>query len=239
MNARADANESQFDRFASDYDAALDKGLSLTGDSKDFYAQGRIAWLKKRFSEVKFQPTTALDFGCGTGGATRWLLDAFGVQLLLGVDPSEESLSTARKDHANLSTVTFETLDSMHGVGKSDFDFAFCNGVFHHIPVDEQANAVSYVFARLRPGGMFAFWENNPWNPGTRFVMSRIPFDRDAVMVWPGRARRLLDAVGFDVLKTDYLFIFPRPLSVMRVLEPWLCKVPLGGQYLVLGRKPD
>ena len=33
----------------------------------------------------------------------------------------------------------------------------------------------------LRPGGLFAFWENNPWNPGTRLVMSRIPFDRDAI----------------------------------------------------------
>jgi hypothetical protein len=27
------------------------------------------------------------------------------------------------------------------------------------------AAAVDYVYRSLRPGGLFAFWENNPWNP--------------------------------------------------------------------------
>ena len=40
-----------------------------------------------------------------------------------------------------------------------------------------------FVRQGLRPGGVFALWENNPWNPGTRLVMRRIPFDRNAVLL--------------------------------------------------------
>jgi hypothetical protein len=80
----------------------------------------------------------------------------------------------------------------------------------------------------LKPGGWFCFWENNPWNPGTRIVMSRIPFDRDAVTLSAPQASRLLRAAGFTVVTTDFLFIFPNFLRHCRPVEPWLCRLPLG-----------
>ena len=67
------------------------------------------------------------------------------------------------------------------------------------------AAAIDYVLRSLRPGGLFAFWENNPWNPGTRYVMSRIPFDRDAITLSPLEARQLLRVGGFEILRTDFL----------------------------------
>jgi hypothetical protein len=109
--------------------------------------------------------------------------------------------------------------------------------VFHHIPVSERAGAMRYVFDFLRPGGCFGLFENNPWSPGARLVMKRIPFDRDAVMLWPAETRRLMRDAGFEVVRTDFLFIFPRPLAFLRGLEPALCGLPLGAQYMVLGRK--
>jgi SAM-dependent methyltransferase len=118
-------------------------------------------------------------------------------------------------------------------------DLAFCNGVFHHIPVGDRSEAVRFVFDALRPGGFFAFWENNAWNPATRFIMSRTSFDQDAILVFPHEARKLLREAGFEVLETDYLFIFPAPLAFLRPTERWVSKLPLGGQYLVLARKPS
>ena len=94
------------------------------------------------------------------------------------------------------------------------------------------------VYKSLRPGGIFSFWENNPWNPGTRYVMSRIPFDRDAVTLSAFQARRLIQAAGFQILRVDFLFIFPRSLSWLRVFEPGLTKLPFGAQYQVLCRRP-
>ena len=90
----------------------------------------------------------------------------------------------------------------------------------------------------LRPGGLFALWENNPWNPGTRWVMSRIPFDRDAITIPPPEGRRMLTAAGFAIEETAYLFIFPRALKWFRPLERRLTRLPLGAQYLTLARKP-
>jgi len=121
----------------------------------------------------------------------------------------------------------------------ADFDLAFCNGVFHHIPLSERADAVNHVLRSLKPGGIFALWENNPWNPGTRYVMSKIPFDRDAITLAPPNARKLLHDGGFEILQTDFQFFFPRPLCWFRGLEPLLAKIPLGAQYQVLARKPD
>ncbi len=80
-------------------------------------------------------------------------------------------------------------------------------------------------------------WENNPWNPGTRYVMSRIPFDRDAVTLTPREARALVRANGFDIVDTTFLFIFPRALRWLRALEPPLARLPFGAQYQVLCRK--
>jgi hypothetical protein len=57
-------------------------------------------------------------------------------------------------------------------------------------------------------------------------------------MLSPPAARRLLAAGGFELLRSDSLFYFPRSLAFLRWTEPYLARLPLGGQYLVLCRKP-
>ncbi len=225
----------EFDEYAASYDAALEQGISVSGESKDFFAAGRVEWLKQCLKAMQYAPAHLLDFGCGTGSATPWLKEAFGPQSILGVDLSEKSIKVARDTHAS-DTVSFCTLSDW--TPDAEVDLAFCNGVFHHIPPPDRDAAARSVFEALRPGALFALWENNPWNPGTRYVMSRIPFDRDAIMLWPGEARRLLQRQGFEILRTDFLFIFPRRLRALRSLEPALSRLPLGAQYQVLARRP-
>lgn len=225
----------EFDEYADDYEAALQKGLSLSGESKDFFAEGRVRWLQKQLQKHGQTPKTVLDFGCGTGSSTPFLLEFLGLEKVLGVDPSSASLEEARRTY-DPQTAMFATPEQY--VPSGEMDLAFCNGVFHHIPLSERAGAVQYVWDALKPGGLFAFWENNPWNPGTRYIMSRIPFDRDAITITPPEARNLLKTDGFTILKTDFLFIFPKSLGFLRGLEPPLSGVPLGAQYLVLAQKP-
>lgn len=229
------APSGEFDEYADSYDASLEKGLAVSGESKDFFAEGRVQWLKRRLGVEARRPRAILDFGCGTGSAAPFLFNAFAPSRILGVDVSEKSLEVARREHAGLPA-DFQTLRDWTPDGSCDL--AFCNGVFHHIPVRERPEAMRRVRAALKPGGLFALWENNPWNPGTRYVMHRIPFDRDAVLVWPRTARRLLTQAGFEVLRTDFLFVFPRPLRSLRCLEPALAPLPLGAQYQVLARNP-
>ena len=117
------------------------------------------------------------------------------------------------------------------------FDLVFCNGVFHHIALEARSDAIKTIFRSIRPGGVFAFWENNPYSIPARYVMSRIPFDRDAIMVWPRQARKQMRDVGFDVLLTDYCFLFPAMMSWLRWSEGFVRHVPLGAQYLILSKK--
>ena len=67
--------------------------------------------------------------------------------------------------------------------------------------------------------------------------MRRIPFDRDAKMLSASNARRLLEGAGFEIISTDFLFVFPRALAALRPLESTLTGVPAGAQYMVLCRR--
>jgi SAM-dependent methyltransferase len=225
----------EFDHYSASYGEALAKGLSVSGEDPEYFAHARMLWLADRLRDLGEQPATAIDFGCGTGTATPFLFDVVGVSSILGVDKSAKSLEVARRQH-NTRVAEFSLLKEF--TPAANLDLGFCNGVFHHIPPVERPAAVQYIYRSLRPGGLFAFWENNPWNPGTRYVMSRIPFDRDAITLKPHEARRLLVAGGFEVLRTDFLFIFPRTLRWLRGIEPHVARWPVGAQYQILGRKP-
>jgi SAM-dependent methyltransferase len=225
-----------FDVYADDYDVALARGIFISGEKKDYFAQRRIEWLRDCLKLVSAPVKTFMDFGCGTGSSTRLFVDILGVEYFVGADQSAKSLEVARRKHGS-ERAQFLLFDEYQPRGQ--FDLVFCNGVFHHIPPAERAGAIDYVLRSLRPGGFFSFWENNPWNPGTRYVMSRIPFDRDAITLSSPEARHLLSLSGLDILRTDFLFIFPRTLHWFRRIEPLCSRLPFGAQYQVLCRKPS
>jgi hypothetical protein len=68
-------------------------------------------------------------------------------------------------------------------------------------------------------------------------VMSRCAFDRDAIMLTPPGSRSLLRGSGFEILRTDFRFIFPRALRALRKVEDFVYRLPLGTQYQILCRK--
>ena len=227
------ADRAEFDAFAGAYDEALNRGLKFSGEAKEFFAEGRVRWLRRRLAEQGHEAKAVLDFGCGTGTACSCLRESLGVERYFGFDPSAESVREAVAAHAGAAFTA-----CAGEVPEAAFDLAFTNGVFHHIPPEQRAGALAQVWRALRPGGWFAFFENNRWHPGVHFMMSRVPFDRDARMLFPHQARTLLRRAGFEIVLGDSLFVFPGALAFLRPLEPLFCKLPLGGQYLVLARKP-
>ena len=235
MSVAQQVGPEEFDHYAGGYDAALAQGLAVSGESKDFFAAGRVRWLARCLDRLGVQPQRLLDFGCGTGSSTPYLLELNATCRVTGVDVSAKSLEAARQSHGS-ERARFAFSQEWHP--REEIDLAFCNGVFHHILPEKRAGCVEYIFKALGSGGLFALWENNPWNPGARYVMSRIVFDRDAVTLSWVEARRLLRAGGFEIVRADSLFYFPRMLGWLRRLEPGLAWLPLGAQYQVLCRKP-
>ena len=69
-------------------------------------------------------------------------------------------------------------------------------------------------------------------------MMSHCAFDEDAETITPIEARAILRSAGFAVLRTDFAFVFPRVLSILRPLEKLTCRLPIGAQYQVLCQKP-
>lgn len=223
-----------FDSYAQDYETALDRGVSVSGEDRSFFATERILALSRHLAELGFRPRSVLDYGCGTGTASPLFLDVLGAHTVVGLDVSAESLAIARQSRAELPIEYRLTSDY---VPSESVDLVFCNGVFHHIVPEHQLDAARFIAQCLRPAGLLAFWENNPWNPGARYVMSRIPFDKDAIMLSARSAKALLESAGFEILRIDYYFIFPRLLKALRRVEPRLSRVPIGAQYEVLCRK--
>lgn len=224
-----------FDDYSRSYEQALNLGIGVSGEDSSFFAQGRIEYLAKLFQSLRWPTTSVLDFGCGVGNSLPLLREHLSAQRVAGIDVSGDSIAMAAQRYPD-SGFELATCDQLPASGQ--FDLAFCNGVFHHIPLAERSQAARLVWQHLRPGGFFAMFENNPLNPGTRYVMSRIPFDRDAIVLMPWNARRMLRQADFEIVLTRYLFFFPKPLAWLRRFEPALSRVPGGAQYLVLARKP-
>ena len=224
-----------FDQYADCYDRALGEALAASGEDRRYFAEGRVNWLGDCVRRMSFAPHQLMDFGCGPGSTSPLLLERLEAGAIIGVDSSERSIELARQNHGS-ERVQFSSVKEYQPA--ASIDLAYCNGVFHHIPPQERLASLGYVRESVRPGGLFSFWENNPWNPGTQFVMSRCAFDRDAVKLSPLEARRLLRSVGFRLLRTDFLFIFPRALRALRPAEKFVFRLPLGAQYQVLCQRP-
>lgn len=229
-------NARLFDAHAEDYDRVLNKALRASGETKDYFAHGRLIWLAKRLKRLGCDAKSVLDYGCGTGTSIPLFFDYLHCHEVVGVDVSRASLDVAARSQGCNDRVQLMHVD--HHEPGGDVDLAFCNGVFHHILQADRAGALRHILRSLRPGGMFALWENNPWNLGARYCMRVNPFDRDAIAISPREAARQLFAAGFHIVETTSTFYFPRQLRLFRWLEPSLSFLRLGAQYLLLARKP-
>jgi SAM-dependent methyltransferase len=218
------------------YTTMLEKGIRLSGEDQHFFIRGRLNDLSQFLASHDSHPRRILDFGCGLGHTTAEFADRFPDATLLGVDTASQAIDYARTQHGS-SRITFEMLERF--IPDESFDLCYCNGVFHHIPLNERGEAMAVVYRALMPGGRFALFENNPLNPGTRMVMRRIPFDHDANTLLPWETIRLLRRAGFQVTRRPrFLFYFPRAMSGFRSLEPYLSGLPFGAQYWAVGSRP-
>jgi SAM-dependent methyltransferase len=227
-----------FDEYAETYEAAVRQGVRLSGETPEFFAQARVQFLVRELRRRGSFPHVRriLDYGCGTGGTSRLLQAAFPCVEVVGVDSSAGMIREACSRNAQPS-LRFEELGSPPRLRESGFDLVYSCNVFHHIDPVHRPATLRALFDCTAAGGYLALVENNPWNPGTRAVMARVSFDRDAVPLNPSNVRKLTVSTGFHVSLARSLFFFPRFLAGLRFLEPMLAPLPLGAQYAVLARK--
>ncbi|MEL6177338.1 MAG: class I SAM-dependent methyltransferase [Myxococcota bacterium] len=225
-----------FDGFAQTYETVLDAHVRpMGGDTSVYYLERKLTLMQELAKSLSVRQI--LDYGCGVGRAWPWIAAHYTEATYTGVDPSEQSIERARREHAS-ERASFRVLSS-EGISLEDdtVDLVFACVVFHHIEPEEHRSALMEIRRVLRPGGLCIIFEHNPYNPLTRKIVRDCPFDEGVTLLKPGYARRLLHNVGFRDIRLDFYLFFPRQLSALRPLSRYLRRVPLGGQYHVSGFK--
>jgi SAM-dependent methyltransferase len=120
----------------------------------------------------------------------------------------------------------------------ASFDFATAVSVYHHVEELDRVPLTREIQRVLRPNGTFCMIEHNPFNPITRFIVSRSPIDVDAHLLTAHTAGRYSAAAGLRTIRTEYFLYLPEKVYLK---APWfeglVGKLPLGGQYAVFARK--
>ena len=226
-------SENKLFDLAEEYDQMLSRGLSVTGEDKAYFANGRVRALKERYIDTSELPQgRILDFGSGLGDTSKILSCHFPGAKVVGVDTSRNAIAYAERNNSS-EDISFSHLNDLGS--SSTFDLVYVNGVFHHIAPEARMDSLRLIRDALKSDGQVAFFENNPWSIPARIVMSRIPFDKDAQMISPRLASRLFTNAGFQVKKIRYFFFFPAFLSRFRGIgiaplscAAW-CAIPVGG----------
>lgn len=234
MKLTQDDDQEEFDEFADGYQQYVDDSIRISGESAQYFAESRIIFLKKQLPAEFQSSIRILDFGCGVGAASGLLLKHFNAAIVKGIDVSSQSIRNAKRKE-NSTSIEY-ALVSEH-IPESNFDLVYCSGVFHHIPLEERQKSVQVVFDSLRKGGVLSLWEHNPFNLGTRWAVSHCVFDKNAILLTPSIACKIMKQAGFINIRVRYLFIFPKFLRIFRWIEPRVSRIPIGAQFQVTGER--
>ena len=214
----------EFDQYAATYNQVLGESIPPALMEDEYFARYKVE--RVRAVAGAAQPRTILDFGCGAGRSLLYLEQAFPGARIAGYDVSAASIDIARKllPRARV-TSDWACLEN------DRFDLVFAANVFHHIPPQERPEWMSRCARLLDPAGTLHVFEHNPFNPVTRWVFERCPFDQDAHMIRRSTMLALGRAAGLRVKSARYTLFFPKPLAALRPVEGALGWLPLGAQY--------
>jgi 2-polyprenyl-3-methyl-5-hydroxy-6-metoxy-1,4-benzoquinol methylase len=225
-----DGSSAKFDRYAADYLRYHARSMRASGEPPEFFADHKMACLDRLLPGGPEGPV--LDYGCGVGLLTSRLCRRHGE--VHGFDPSAVSLASAAQ-----AAPTAVLHHSPEDIPDRHFGLVLLSTVLHHVPVEQRQDLLHTVLRKVRPGtGWLVVFEHNPLNPLTVHSVSQCPYDDDAVLLGAWEVRRLMARAGFTNLRQEYVVFFPRLFARLRFLEPYLGWLPLGAQYVVLGRRP-
>lgn len=225
--------DAEFDDYIRGYRDIQDKHLAPSGESSVYFAEYKIRKMLEWLPKLQNEKLKILDFGCGDGMMTEFIRRYFMYSKIYGADVSKKSIEEAKEcfDGIEFSHIKDNKLDWPD----QTFDLITAAGVFHHVPKTEQKNWIDEAMRILKPGGTFVVFELNPLNPGTQYIFQNHPMEKNAKMLFPWQADKLLK--DFISVETKFYCFFPRYFKFFRPLERFLTWVPFGALYACLARK--
>lgn len=238
----------EFDQFADGYSGGMEDPLKrLAGEGFVSFIEAKVRWLLKYLEkglparETGFEKIKLLDFGCGTGDFLMVLRDTGFAGRLEGCDVSRKMLDEAGRRCQGGDLPQFHLIreDCATPFAESTFDIIVACCVFHHIEPLEHGRVFTEIQRILKPGGRIVFFEHNPLNPLTRFIVKRAPIDRNAILIRASEAKRGMTSAGFCNTIVNYIMFFPPRFKarLFEYAESFMKHIPLGGQYVIVGEK--
>jgi ubiquinone/menaquinone biosynthesis C-methylase UbiE len=228
--------QAEFDQYAKQYESSVDQSVSFTGRDSAFFARRKVEILEDivRPGMGSLQGLNLLDVGCGTGTTDRYLAPR--VRTLHGVDISEEMLAKAEQNVPKGSYSHYNGANLPFDEGTFDVAVAIC--VLHHVPVPMRRDLVSDMVRVVRPGGVVAIFEHNPFNPLTRHAVNTCELDADAVLLPSRESVELLKTAADVEPESRYYLFSPLGGAVGCSVDRHFRKVPFGGQYVAWAQHP-
>lgn len=214
-----------FDEFVEEYNDLCEKNVRFFDNQTEYFAEYKI---KIVWENTLVRPDNILDYGCGIGRNIPYLINYFRNVPIFGCDISNESIKYAS---ARYPSVQFSHCDDLKTSYK--FNLILLSGVLHHVPQIKRKEVIKIVHGLLQDKGTIFIFEHNPYNPLTRVLVDRCPYDKDAILLKMDNVESLLLENGYKVINKRYTLFFPRQLEFLRLLEKHLGSIPLGGQYFV------
>ncbi len=224
-----------FDDRSANYTADVDSSVAFSGLKADFFTRSKAEYFRDYLTET-LGPTNeldVLDLGCGIGIFEGLFENDFGS--IVGIDVSEMSIEAARKNHPDVEYVLYEgqTLP----FPDEQFDVVFTVCVMHHVDPDEWQRFIDQAKRVLKPGGIFAVFEHNPYNPLTLKVVNDCILDEHAVLLKPKELERMVSSSFGRTPRIEFILAIPPINKILKVADRLLKRVPLGAQYAVYVEK--
>jgi SAM-dependent methyltransferase len=231
-----DNGATDFDAYVDEYAATVQRSIDFSGLDHDFFTRRKVEHLVDLARRWVGEPPTlrVLDVGCGVGTTDTYLAGRFG--RLEGVDTSPDAIQRAASTNPSVRYLAYDGESLPYEWDSFDLAFAIC--VLHHVTPDERARFAAEMGRVVRPGGLVAVFEHNPFNPLTRLAVERCEFDADAVLVRASALGRLLQGAGLNPVERRYVILFPSNRSRVRALEQVVAGLPLAAQYYVAAQRP-
>jgi SAM-dependent methyltransferase len=221
-----------FDSYRSNYRDVVQSSIDFSGLPHSFFMRAKADLLRELIARrLGPEKPAMLDVGCGVGSFHPLLRGMIG--RLSGIDVSSASIAQARADNGDVDYQAFD--GRSFPFDDSGFDLVTAICVLHHVAPTEWAHFINEMRRVVRPGGLICVIEHNPLNPLTRLAVARCEFDRDAILLGAGKARKLMAAGGLREIGSRYFLLLPWDANPARRVEGAFSNLPLGAQYASFG----
>lgn len=229
---------SEFDAYRRYYENDINKAIAFSGKSHDFFTKVKADALLELLENLPRRGSTldVLDVGCGHGAIHPFMQGSARPIRLTGIDVAGQVIEMAKENNPGIDYLAYDGKRIPFDDAKFDAAFTIC--VMHHVPPPQWPSFLSEMRRVVKPGGLIAIAEHNPLNPLTSWIVRTCPLDKNAVLLWPGRLQALMKSGGFEGIERRFILFTPIEQKFFSNLDRALSWLPLGAQYIAVGRVP-